>query len=146
MHGGPPSIEEQPVAASQTITRGEPVTISSGELSTGAANSGAIYGVSADDVTTTAADEKTLCRVWVADRGTIFAGIANAKTENIADEAVCDIAVSSANWALNIGANVEDVVRVKQHVKGDSVTDNTYPGRLEFYWERSQYDNIVAAK
>lgn len=145
-HGGPPLIEEQPVAASQTITRGDPVTISSGELSLGAANSGSFYGVAAESVTTTAADEKTLCLVWAATRDTIFSGVSNAKTENIADEAVCDVAVSSGNWTLNIGANVEDIVRIKQHVKGDSVTDNTTPGRLEFYWERSQYDNIVADK
>lgn len=145
-NGGEPLIEEQPVAASQTITRGDPVTISNGELSLGAANSGAIYGVSADNITTTASDEKTLCLVWVATRDTIFSGIASGKTEDIYDEATCDIAVSSGNWTLNIGATTEEVARIKQHVKGDSVTDDSYPGRLEFYWERSQYDNLVAAK
>ena len=145
IHEGPFLVEKQPVAASQEITRGDPVTISGGELSIATGSSGAIYGVAAEDVTTTEDDEKTPCLVWVADRSTIFIGVADAATSGIDDGAVCDIQVSSGKWTLNIGTSTESVVRVIQHVSGDDTSDSTYPGRLEFIWERSLYDNLVAA-
>lgn len=145
-HGGPPLLMWQPTAASQTITRGDPVTISSSAVSLGAANSGAIYGVAAGDVTTTAADEGTTVPIWVADRSNIFVGVANAASSGIEEGAECDIAVSSGAWSLNIGASTEGVAEIVQHVEGDSTSDSTYYGRLEFVWKRSQYDNLVAAK
>lgn len=144
--GGPPVVEDSPLAASQTILEGDPLTISSGDISEATALSGAIYGVAAETATTTAADEGTEIGVYVADRVNIFVGQANAASSGINDGSECDIVVSSNVWRLNIGASTKGVALVVGHVTGDDTSDSTDYGRLHFVWKRSQWDALVAAK
>ena len=144
--GGPPIVQDQPVAASQTLLKGDPVTSSGGELTKGAANSGAIYGVTVEAVTTTVADEKTVCKVAVASRHNIFRGQADAATNAIHEGEECDIIASGSKWLVDIGASTEDVVLIKKKTEGDDEADSTDPGRIDFVWKRSQYDALVAAR
>lgn len=145
-HGGPPHIEEEVMAATQVLVVGDPVTKAAGVVSKAAANSGQVYGVCMEAKTTTAADEKYKVRIAVADRATVFSGQADAKTEDIADQAECDIIASGAKWLVDIGASVEDVCKIIKHVPGDDPADNTNPGRLYFIWVRNSWDNLVAAQ
>jgi hypothetical protein len=146
LHGGPPHVEEEVMAASQAIKEGDPVTKASNVVSKGASSSGTIYGVAQETKTTTADDEKYKIRVAVADRQTVFCGQADAKTEDIDDLAECDIVASGTKWLIDIGSSVEDVVMVIKHVPDDDQTDDTDPGRLYFIWKRSSWDGLVAAQ
>lgn len=144
-HGGPPLMQKMPTAASQTILKGDPLTISGGEVSKGASNSGSIYGVAAEDVTTTAADEKTEVNIWLADRTNIFCAQGNAASSGINEGSACDIVSSGSKWLLHLDSTTESVALVVDHIDGDSESDGTYFGRLEFVWHRSSYDALVAA-
>lgn len=140
LNGGPPAITYLVVAAGETILKGDPIVLSSGEAAEGAANSGALYGFAGHD----AAATETLM-VYVADTNTVFKGQADAKTEDIADGAECDIVGSGTNWLIDIGASVEDVIKVFGHVPDDDQTDNTTPGRLLFQVKRSSFNDLLAA-
>jgi len=74
LSGASPVITKKVVAASQTIYRGEPVTMAytSGKLTLGTYQNTALYGVACEDVVTTAADEGTIISVWVANDDTVF--------------------------------------------------------------------------
>jgi len=143
--GGPAVVIHKPTAASQTIKRGDPLTISAGEVSLGASDSGSIYGIAMADVTTTAADEKTEVAIAVADRNTVFVGQADDQTDSIADGAECDIVDSGTKWLVDVGSSTEDVCLIVGHVPGDVVDDATTAGRLYFIWKRSSWDVLVAA-
>jgi hypothetical protein len=139
-HGGPPEFDEQPVAASQTIVEGDPLTISSGVLSLATANSTSIAGVAAGDVTTTAADEKTPLLYYKATEHMVFVARADAATNTIDVGAKPGIRTNAGIWYIDIGDdNATNVVNVLDKVPGDDITDGTYYGRLYFIWNRSPW-------
>ena len=142
--GSPALVLHKPVAASQTIRVGDPVTISGGELSTGLATDNLMYGVAMGNVVTTAGNELTDCPVAVADRNTVFVGQADAASNGINDGAECDIIASGTSWLVDIGASLKGVCLIVGHVPGDIVADATTAGRLHFIWKRSQWDLLVA--
>jgi hypothetical protein len=144
--GGPPLMMKFPLAASQTIVKGDPLTISNGDLSLATTSSGAIFGVAAEDAVTTASDEATEINVWVADRRNIFRAQGyGAATAAIYPGAAYDIYTASGAWKLNFGSQTESVAMIVDWVEGDSRSDTTDIGRMEFVWKRSQYDALVAA-
>jgi hypothetical protein len=148
--GGPPTIRNYPVAASQIVLKGYPLTLNTttGEVSVGADNSAAVIGVAMANVTTTAADEKTICPVAVADRRNIFeaqSSVAATNAFEVGTEYDYDIDTTAKTVKL-IDATTEGHVTVVERTPGDSITDATYPGRLRFYFKRSQYDELVAIK
>lgn len=139
-HGGPPEMDELPVAASQTIVAGDPVTLSSGELSLATANSTSIAGIAAGNVTTTAANEKTKLQIYKSTANMVFMARADAATNtiNIGDKP--GIRTSGGIWYIDIGDdNATNVVEVVDRVGGDDITDGTYWGRLYFIWNRSPW-------
>jgi len=139
-HGGPAEMAELPVAASQTIIVGDPLTMSSGELSKATDASTEIAGVSAANVTTTAADEKTVCSFWKSTPGNIFIARADAATNTINEGAKPGIRTNGGFWYIDIGDdNATNVVNVLEHVSGDDETDATYWGRLYFIWNRTPW-------
>ena len=145
--GSAPRMEKQPVAASQTIRVGDPLTInaSTGEVSEATATSTAIYGVAAENVTTTASDEKTKVNIWVADKNTTFMGQCGGASTTLENGAFCDIAVSTHDWYVDMTGTSYNVVHIQQHVEGDSTSDATYPGRVYFTWAKSSWDRVTTS-
>lgn len=140
---GPPEMDTRVVNASQTIRVGDPLILSSNKISVGVAGSAKIYGVSASNVVTTAADEGYLCSAYVANDDNVFTAQCDAASTGITDGATCDIIASGTSWLLDIGASATDVVLVKKHVDGDDITDATDTGRLEFVWNKHYTDGTL---
>lgn len=141
--GGPPEMETRVVAASQTIKVGDPLVLNAGKIEKADAADTKIYGVSASNVTTTAADEGYLCTAYVANDDSVFTAQCDAASSGIADGATCDIIASGTSWLLDIGASVTDVVLVKKHVDGDDTSDAVDFGRLEFIWNKHYTDGTL---
>lgn len=141
-HGGPPEAREFPVAASQTIVVGAPVTINTGtgEISLAAASDTSIAGVADANVTTTAADEKTLCRVILAVEDNIFMGRCDAASNTVHEGLMPGIRTNAGIWYIDIGDdNATNVVKILEKVVGDDETDSTTYGRVLFVWNRSPW-------
>lgn len=147
--GGPSVMQEFPTAASQTITVGAPLTLNTatGEVSVATATSTEILGVAASAVTTTASDEKTIVKVWLAVASNVFIGQSDAATSGLHEGgAAAGIRVSSGKWMIDIGDdNNTDVVLVLAKVPGDDESDNTYPGRYYFIWNKVPFHSPTSA-
>jgi hypothetical protein len=139
-HGGPPEMDELPVAASQTIVEGDPLTLSSGELSLATAASVEIAGFAAGNVTTTAADEKTPLQFYKATDSMVFIGRCDAASNTINVGDLPGIRTSGGIWYVDIGDdNATNVLKVIDRVPGDLITDSTYYGRVYFVVNVSPY-------
>lgn len=138
--GGPPSMDNLPVAASQTIVDGDPLIMTNGELSLAAATDTSIAGVAAGNVTTTAADEKTGINFYKAVEDNIFIGRSDARTDTIHEGEMPGIRYNAGYWYIDVGDdNATNVVKVEDKVTGDDETDASDWGRLYFIWNRSPY-------
>jgi hypothetical protein len=147
--GGPPPMQKFPVAASQTIYAGNPVEVnSSGELLASGATptTGVIAGVAAEDVTTTAADEKTECNIVLALPGTIFRMRGEAATSTIDEGETCMINVSTKTVSADLnssGGGTAALIRIVQKVRGDDETDASAPGRVDFIFNKTCWGNAT---
>jgi len=129
-----------PVAASQTIVDGDPLTISNGELSLATAASVEIAGVAAGNVTTTTADEKTELNFYKAVEDNIFIGRCDAASNTVHEGQMPGIRYNAGYWYIDIGDdNATNVVKIESKVPGDDETDATYYGRAFFIWNVSPY-------
>jgi hypothetical protein len=139
-HGGPPEMDHLPVAASQTIVEGDPLTLSSGVLSLATAASTEIAGVAAGNVTTTAADEATDLLYYKSTPGNIFVARGDAATSTINEGAKPGIRTSGGYWYIDIGDdNATNIANVMGKMPGDDETDATYYGRIYFVWNRTPW-------
>lgn len=123
------------------VHSGAPVVLSTGKVAEAGATSGALYGVAL----AAGADGDSI-PIAVGDRENIFVGQADAKTEDIAPPAECDIVKSGDDFLIDIGASVEDVIHVIGKPPEDDQTDTTDCGRVYFQIKRSEWDALVAAR
>lgn len=138
--GAPPVIAWRTTA--EEIFEGDPLTISSNEVSEAAADSDTLFGVAAAH-----GASGDVIPIWVGDRNNVFIGQADDDTGTLsALPTVCDIVEGSDGWKIDVGNNDEDVVRVLDYVPGDDTSDASEPGRYYFQIERSSWDGLVAAK
>jgi len=140
--GAPEMVQKYTIAAAQTIIVGDPVVFSAGAstIEKGASTSGAILGFALE--AGTAGDE---ILVAVADRNTVFMAQADAATSAVVLPLACDTIASGSKWMVDIGATVEQTIRVIGLVPGDDTSDSTDPGRVLFVVHRSEWDGLVAA-
>ncbi len=137
-----------PVAASQTIAAGDAIILVAGLIQIGLATSGAILGVAAHPITTTAsptrADDQML--VELALPGNIFEGQLSGSSVAATLGSECDIEGTTGIMELNEDASVEDVAQIVRLVS--DVRDDLEQGlndRVQFIWKRSQFSGILAA-
>jgi hypothetical protein len=145
LSGASPAVRHATTAASQTIYRGDPLTmdVTTGDVSLATAVSTEIYGVACANVVTTAADEATDLEMWVANDDTVFVGQADAASATGYPTLRCDIKTSGSGatkkWFVDIGETSTTVVTVIDWVNGDSKSDSTDYGRLYFCFGKSSY-------
>jgi hypothetical protein len=145
LSGASPAVTHKVVAASQTIYKGDPITVAytTGKASLGLYTSAAWYGIAAHDVATTASDEGYDLEIWVANDDTVFVGQANAASSTLYPGLLCDTATSGSGstktWKLDYDGTTYKQVTIVDYVPGDSKTDSTDPGRVYFTIGKSQY-------
>lgn len=139
--GGEPTIKWYDVATGETILKGDPLVLSSGDVAEGASDSGALFGIAGAD-----GDAGDSIPVYVGDRRNVFLvqtdGDYSAKTYPFE----CDIVADGDYWVADIGASVEDVLHCIGKPDGDEDDDTTDPGRVYCMIKRSEFDALVAAR
>lgn len=116
-------IRKLPVATTQTLTRGDPVILSSAQVAIALANSGELCGVMAQD--SVLATENTLVEVY-ADPETVFVGRANAAlslANALNAYQYIDIVGATGAMELDADASSTDVMQiVEQHDTNEDLT------------------------
>lgn len=107
-----------PIAASQTLTKGDFVILSSGLVAIALYNSATLCGVIAQDCASLAAS--TLVPVY-ADPDTIFEVIADAASDSEVAGDVIDIVGSTGAMMVNIDTATYDVIKLIRANPSDSV-------------------------
>ncbi len=142
--GSPPIIVWRVAAAA--IFEGDPVVISSNQISEAASNSGAIFGIALASITAAEITAGNLCPVYVGDENNVFVGQADDDSGTLADlPQLVDLVEGSDGWKIDVGGTTEQVIRVLDYVTGDDTSDSTTPGRFYFQIHRSQWNEIVTA-
>lgn len=140
--GGEPTVEHRVIASGNTILKGDPLVLSSGEVAEAATTSGTLYGIAASD-----GAEGDEIMVYVGDRRNVFIGQADGDYSASNFPFECDIVGDGGDyWLIDIGASVEDVIQCIGKPDGDDDSDTTDPGRVYFKIKRSSYDELVAAR
>lgn len=140
--GGEPTVDHRTIATGETILKGDPVVLSSGEIAEAATDSGTLFGIAAAGGS--AGDE---IMVYVGDRRNVFLGQADGDYSAKTFPFECDIVDDGGDyWLVDIGASVEDVLQCIGKPEGDEADDTTDPGRVYFKIKRSSYDELVAAR
>jgi hypothetical protein len=135
--GSSPKIKWMPANASQTIEKGDAVILNTtGDLNIAVSDSGALYGVAAGDVTTTAADEQTKFPVYVFDGITEFIGQCSGTFAASLVGDFVDIEGATGVMEVNENAGTEKVLQIIGYHPSDEIGANT---RAVFKCVLSQY-------
>lgn len=104
-------ITRYALAASQTISIGDPVALSSGRVILATASSDPILGISARDVTSSAEDDEILV---YDDPNLVFDCVADnaAQVVQTVVGTTCDIVVDGGVFKANLDASAVDVLKV----------------------------------
>jgi predicted RecA/RadA family phage recombinase len=140
-------VVHYPVAASQTIAKGDAVILSSGLVNIAVATSGALLGVAAASITTGASVTRDdTVPVWVALPGHVFEGQCSGSTVASTLGSECDIEGATGVMEVNENASVEDVLQIVR-LRSDYDIDLALGAndRVEFVIKRSQYVALLAA-
>jgi hypothetical protein len=100
-------IEYYPVAASQTIAKGDPVIISSGQIAIATTTSAEICGVAAQ--ASASADAGTLIAIY-DDPDTVFFVRADADASSLAIGTHCDLDGSTGAFQLDVAGSTYDIL------------------------------------
>ncbi len=146
---GQPYTVSLPIAASQTIAKGDAVIISSGLIEIAVATSPLIHGVAAESVTSggsvTRADDQIL--IYPAIPSNIFSGQCSGDSTAALVGTAVDIEGTTGIMEINENATTEDVAQIVG-LESD-VSDDLALGtndRVHFIWLRSSYNPVLAAK
>lgn len=121
--------QRMPVAASQTLARGDAIIISSGQVAIALANSAEIAGVIAQASVGAAA--ATMVEVW-NDPDQVFIGRANAGNA-IAAGATCDIIGATGAMELDENATSTNVAKIVE-LLDDTEAATAAGKRYKFKW------------
>lgn len=103
-------IKWLPIAASQTLTKGDAVILSSGLVAIAVAGSAALVGVVAQDCASLAAS--TLVPVW-CDPEEDFIGLADADSSSVTAGSEVDLVGATGAMLLDVGASTTDVFKLQ---------------------------------
>lgn len=117
------TIKWLPIAASQTLTKGDFVILSSGLVAIALANSATLCGVIAQDCASLAAS--TLVPVY-ADPDTVFEVIADAASNSIVAGETHDIIGATGAMMMDADAATTDVLMCLRAQPGSDVTTSAY--------------------
>lgn len=134
-HNAP--IKKLPIAASQTLARGDAVILSSNQVAIALANSAEIAGVVAEACSGLAA--ATEVKVW-ADPHTEFIGRASGANA-VGVGAPCDIEGATGVMELNENATSTNVVLITGNVDGDEVA-TAVGKRYKFKWRLHAFADV----
>lgn len=146
---GVPQVFDFPVAASQTIAKGDAVILSSGLVEIAVATSGQLLGVAMESVTTgasvTRADDRI--KVAVGCPSNVFSGQCSGDSTAALVGTACDIEGTTGIMEVNENATTEDVIQVVG-LQSDDDADLTLGtnDRVYFVIHRSQWYPTLAAK
>lgn len=141
LSGGPPTIVEVPVATTQTLAKGDPVYLSSGQVTIAASSTGAIFGVMAQDAASLTAN--TLVKVYAACENNIFEGQCSGTFARSIIGTSVDIEGTTGIFEINENATTELVARIIGWNSNDEVGANT---RVQFIWARSSFNDFQDAE
>ena len=105
-----------PIAASQTLSMGDAVILSSGQVAVALAASTSLCGVVAQDCSGLAAN--TPVAVW-ADPDTVFIGTADADSSSSLAGAEVDLVGATGAMQLDVGASTTDVFKLLSALPDD---------------------------
>jgi len=139
-------VVHYPVAASQTIAKGDAVILTSGLVNIALSNSAALLGVAANAITTggsvTRADTVA---VWVALPGHVFEGQCSGDSAAATLGIQADIEGATGVMEINENASVEDVVQVVGLKSDEDINFSIGThDRVRFVIIRSQYAGLLA--
>lgn len=142
-------VVHYPVAASQTIAKGDAVILTSGLVNIGLAGSGALLGIAAASAVTGGSVTRTAdtIPVWVALPGHVFEGQCEGDSVAATLGATADIIGATGVMEVDENASVEDVIQIVR-LRSDYDPINYDIGtndRVEFVIIRSQYASLLAA-
>ena len=140
LSGGPPAIAWLPVAATQTLAKGDAVTFASGLIAISTATSGTIDGVMAGP--SVLATTPALVPVYLANSDTVFEGQCSGDSANALIGTAVDIEGTTGIMEVNENATTEAVIRIIEMHPNDSLGTN---GRVRFLVEKSAINGYVAA-
>jgi len=140
LSGGPPAVVWMPVATTQTLAKGDAITLSSGQVAISTSTSGTIDGVmAAPSVSATA---NTLVPVYVANSDTVFEGQCSGSSAVALIGTAVDIEGTTGIMEVNEDATTEVICRIIELHPSDAVGAN---GRVRFVIEKSAFNGYVAA-
>lgn len=140
------------LAASQTISIGDPVALSSGRVILATATSDPVLGISGRDVTSSAEDDEILV---YDDPDLVFDCVADTANQVVATEVgtTCDIIVDSGVFKANLDATSINVLKVvsigafEDPLRDDSVYyGSTLAGNWTPGWQSSNKVRCKFAK
>ena len=146
---GQMAVRRYPVAASQTIAKGDAVFLSSGLVTIAVATTPQLLGIAASAVTTTASPVRATdtVMVYVATPGQIFEGQCSGSSTAALLGTSCDIEGTTGIMEINENATTEDVIHIvgwKSDEDPKLALGANDIGR--FIIIRSQYCPMLAAK
>lgn len=145
---GQDAVKEFPVAASQTITKGDFVILASGLIQIALATSPQLLGIAAHDITTGGSvDRNDVLKVTVALPGIVFEGQGSGSSVASLIGGACDIEGATGIMEVNENATTEDVLQI---IGFRSDEDPNYElglnDRIRVVVLRSQYIPFLADK
>jgi len=145
---GQDAVKSFPVAASQTITKGDFVVLASGLIEIAVLTSPQLLGIAAHDITTTGSvDRNDTLAVTVALPGIVFEGQASGSSTAALIGEACDIEGATGIMEVNENATTEDVLQI---IGFRSDEDPNYElglnDRIRVVVLRSQYIPLLADK
>ena len=129
-----------PVAASQTLAKGDAVALSSGQVTIATGTSGALLGVMA--APSASASANTLVPVYVGCDQNVFEGQCSGDSAISLIGTSVDIEGTTGVMEVNEDATTEQVIRIVELDPNSEIGTN---GRVRFVINRSQYNGYTAA-
>lgn len=147
-HYGQAAVMHFPVAASQTIAKGDAVILASGLVQIAVATSPQLLGIAAAAITTSGSvDRDDTVAVVVALPGIVFEGQCSGSSTAALVGTACDIEGTTGIMEVNENATTEDVIQVVG-LKSDEDPNLALGAndRVRFIILRSQFAPLLAAK
>ena len=145
---GQAAVMHFPMAASQTIAKGDAVILASGLVEIAVATSPQLLGIAEESRTTTGSvDREDTIAVTVALPGIIFSGQVSGDSTAALVGTATDIEGTTGIMEVNENATTEDVIQIVA-LSSDKTNDLTLGtnDRVEFIILRSQFYPALAAK
>jgi len=145
---GQSAVIKFPVAASQTIAKGDAVILASGLVQIAVATSPLLLGIADASITTSGSvDRDDTLSVVVALPGMIFEGQCSGDSTAALVGTACDIEGTTGIMEVNENATTEDVIQIVG-LRSDEDPNYTLGtnDRVRFVMLRSQFHPALAAK